>query len=108
MFRKIALIGLISISSLYGEEAPTQATPRREQHHQVSLWFKAIIPSILSYASMEWIVRANKDNPDRQQLVTGAKHARWLPAIIGTYCLNIWMDRDLKEWMLRKPEPSES
>ena len=102
MFKKMVLVGLLCVGGL-------QANPPEKpikKRHKISLWFKAIIPSILSYASLEAFIRANRDNSDREQLVNGAKHAQWLPVIVGAYCLNIWMETDLKEWFLKKEEPS--
>ncbi len=105
MFKKVALIGLISISSLLPMNIDGADVEQRHTHEcgKVSLWFKAIIPSILSYASLEWFVRANRNNPDRHQLVENVKYAQWAPFIIGCYCLNLWMDTDFKEWSLSKP-----
>ena len=102
MFKKVMLIGLISLSSLHGSEV--QPPKKRKK---ISLWFKAIIPSIISYASLEGIVRACKNSPGKQNFVNNAKYAQWLPVIIGCYCLNIWMDTDLKEWMIRKDKPTK-
>lgn len=104
MIRKLVLLGLLSICTTYSADISQEPVKKRRK---ISLWFKAIIPSILSGASLEAFIRSNRGNPDRQNLVRNAEHARFLPMIIGCYCLNMWMQSDLKEWMLRKAKSTK-
>ena len=103
MFKKIALIGLMSLGSLYGSDVESRVDTPPKKRHKISLLFKAIIPSILSYAFLEGIIQAYKNNPNKQQLVAWVKYTQWAPLIIGLYYLNIWTNTDLKEWALSKP-----
>ncbi len=128
MHKKIACIGLMGVISLYGGEIETSIpkidyvsetiapidyvidtiTPLEEttsieskrKKRKFCLWFKAIIPSILSYGSLEALILFLKKKEVHKQWIKSIKNAQWLPIIIGTYCLNIWMDTDLREWML--------
>ncbi|MEX0848607.1 MAG: hypothetical protein WD055_00060 [Candidatus Dependentiae bacterium] len=101
MFKKIALIVLLSISSLqvaHASEAGFMQTVKNSPG--ISKWLGTIVPNILAFLSMEWIIRANKDNPDRQHVVSTAKCMRFMSFIGGLYFFHQWFNTDFKEWTL--------
>lgn len=101
MFKKIALIVLLSISSLQVAHASEAGFIQRVKNSPgTSKWLGTIVPSVLTCLSMEWIIRVNKENPDRQHVVSAAKSLRFVSFIGGLYFFHQWFNTDFKEWTL--------
>ncbi len=103
MFKKTALIALLCMTSLKAANAPEAGVMETiKNSHGISMWLGAIIPSILSFVSMEFAIRANKDKPDRKDVVAVAKFIRWMSLFVGAYFFDEWFRADFKEFTLNR------
>ena len=103
MLKKLALVVLLSISSLKATDMPKiGCMDTIKNSHGVSMWLGAIIPSILGAVSAEVVLRSNNDCPDRKDIVIVSKVIKFLSLLIGAILVDEWLRTDFKEWLVKK------
>jgi hypothetical protein len=100
MFKNIVLIALLSMGSAHVYGASTIETVK--EHRGIARWMGTIIPCVLSLVSAEVAIRSNKDNPDRQEVVVGARIMRLLSLVFGAFFIDEWYKHEFKPWSLGK------
>lgn len=109
MFKNVALIALLSISSVpvfamdssdFANVAKRGIIETIKNSPGTYKWLGTIVPCILSLVSAQIAITVNKDNPDRKEIVAVSKFIRLLSLVIGAYFLDEWMKTDFKEFAL--------
>lgn len=109
MFKNVALIALLSISSVPVFAMNSSGIPNVANTGIIKTiknspgtykWLGIIVPCILSLVSAQIAITANKDNPDRKEIVAVSKFIRLLSLVTGAYFLDEWIKTDFKEFAL--------
>lgn len=109
MFKNVVLIALLSVSSApvfamnssgVANVAHTGIIETIKNSPGTYKWLGTIVPCILSLVSAQMAITMNKDNPDRKDIVVGAKFVRLLCLVIGCFFLDEWIETDLKPFAL--------
>lgn len=109
MLKKSALVVLLGMCNVRASDNPKLSVIEKIKNSTVmAKVVGGIIPCIATFISMEAVIKANNDNPQRHTIVDAAYYIKWISLVVATFFCN-WLFRiDFKQWMLPCPEKDTS
>lgn len=109
MFKKLVLIVLIGINNTQASDAPKTDFIQKIKNSSGTVKVVAgIIPCIVTFISMEAVIRTNKDNPKLHNILNIAYYIKWISLIIATIFCDWLFKIDFKKWLLSCPKKDAS
>ena len=109
MLKKLAFIVLIYIHNTQASDVPKIGFIQKIKNSSgTAKVIGGIIPCIVTFISMEAVIKTNKDNPRLHNIVSMAYYIKWISLIIATVFCDWVFKADFKKWLLSYPKKDTS
>lgn len=97
MFKKLVLVLLFGISALNAEDSHAKTGfMQKIKNSPAIVKVVAIIPCLIAFSSLHYLIKEYKDNPDKINIVGYLNYVKWTALAIGGFLFRWLLEFNLK------------
>lgn len=109
MLKKLALVVLAGIGNLQAANDPkTGFIQKIKNGSAIVKLFGVVIPCIVTFISMDAVMKAYKDNPEKLNIVNIAYHIKGISLFIATLFSSWLLRNNFRKWIICRAQNSAS
>lgn len=109
MIKKVGLAVFIITSNINASDEPKTGFIEKIKHSSVTAKIVGgVIPCLATFVAMDAVMKAYKDDPQKDLLVNTAYYIKWTSLIIAAFFCDWLFKIDFKRWILSYPQKDTS